>query len=64
MSSVTGGTFPARIWTAFMKAALKGQPVLSFPPPANIGGLEPIVMTSSEEPQAEVSEEPQSIPVE
>jgi len=64
LSSVTGGTFPARIWTAFMKAALKGQPVLSFPPPANIGGLEPIVMTSSEEPQAEVSEEPQSIPVE
>ncbi len=46
LTSVTGGTFPARIWTAFMKGALKGQPVMEFPAPANIGGLEPIVMTS------------------
>ncbi|MEO0010951.1 MAG: hypothetical protein RIQ39_540 [Actinomycetota bacterium] len=46
LTSVTGGSFPARIWTAFMKGALKGQPVLDFPAPANIGGLDPIVMTS------------------
>jgi membrane peptidoglycan carboxypeptidase len=46
LTSVTGGTFPARIWTAFMKGALKGQPIMSFPAPANVGGLEPIVMTS------------------
>ena len=46
LTSVTGGTFPARIWTAFMKGALKGEPVMEFPAPANIGGLEPIVMTS------------------
>ena len=46
LNSVTGGSFPARIWTAFMKGALKGEPVLDFPAPANIGGLEPIVMTS------------------
>jgi len=46
LTSVTGGSFPARIWTAFMKGALKGQPVLEFPAPANIGGLDPIVMTS------------------
>jgi len=46
LTSVTGGTFPARIWTAFMKGALKGQPVMEFPAPANVGGLEPIVMTS------------------
>lgn len=46
LNSVTGGTFPAKIWTAFMKGALKGQPVLSFPAPANIGGTDPIVMTS------------------
>jgi membrane peptidoglycan carboxypeptidase len=46
MTSVTGGSFPARIWTAFMKGALKGEPVMSFPAPSNIGGLEPIVMTS------------------
>jgi membrane peptidoglycan carboxypeptidase len=46
LTSVTGGSFPARIWTAFMKGALKGQPVMDFPAPSNIGGLEPIVMTS------------------
>ena len=46
LTSVTGGTFPARIWTSFMKGALKGQPTMSFPAPSNVGGLEPIVMTS------------------
>ena len=46
MTSLTGGTFPARIWTQFMKGALKGEPVMDFPAPANIGGLDPVVMTS------------------
>jgi membrane peptidoglycan carboxypeptidase len=46
LTSVTGGTFPAKIWTAFMKGALKGQPIMDFPAPANIGGLDPVVMTS------------------
>ena len=46
MTSVTGGSFPARIWTQFMKGALKGQPVMDFPAPSNVGGLEPVVMTS------------------
>ncbi|GDX21289.1 hypothetical protein LBMAG08_05160 [Actinomycetes bacterium] len=46
LTSVTGGTFPARIWTAFMKGALKGEPVMEFPAPSNIGGLDPIVITS------------------
>ena len=46
LTSVTGGTFPARIWTAFMKGALKGEPVMDFPAPSNIGGLDPVVITS------------------
>jgi hypothetical protein len=29
-----------------MKGALKEEPVIEFPQPANIGGLDPIVMTS------------------
>jgi membrane carboxypeptidase/penicillin-binding protein len=45
MTSLTGGSFPARIWTQFMKGALKGEPVLQFPAPSNIGGLDPIEMT-------------------
>ncbi len=41
LTSVTGGSFPARIWNAYMKAALKGQPKLDFPAPTFIGGSEP-----------------------
>ena len=46
LNSVTGGTFPAKIWTAFMKGALANQPVLDFPAPVHIGGTDPVVMTS------------------
>lgn len=46
LTSVTGGTFPARIWTQFMKGALKGEPIMNFPAPSNIGGLDPIEMTT------------------
>ena len=46
LTSVTGGTFSARIWTQFMKGALRGEPVMTFPAPANVGGLDPIEMTS------------------
>jgi membrane peptidoglycan carboxypeptidase len=46
LATVTGGSFPARIWTAFMQGALKGEPVLNFPEPINIGGLDPIEMTT------------------
>jgi membrane peptidoglycan carboxypeptidase len=33
LETVTGGSFPAAIWTAFMTGALEGQPVQEFPPP-------------------------------
>jgi membrane peptidoglycan carboxypeptidase len=33
LSTVTGGSYPAAIWTAFMTAALDGLPVEEFPPP-------------------------------
>jgi membrane peptidoglycan carboxypeptidase len=33
LSTVTGGSFPGAIWTAFMTAALDGLPVEQFPPP-------------------------------
>jgi membrane peptidoglycan carboxypeptidase len=38
LNSVTGGSFPARIWNAYMKGALKGQPELDFAPLSAIGG--------------------------
>ena len=37
LRTVTGGSFPAAIWTKYMKAALKGQPVVPLPePPSSI----------------------------
>ena len=41
LSTVTGGSFPAAIWTAFMTGALEGQPVEEFPPPPG-GALAPL----------------------
>ena len=34
--SITGGSYPARIWTEYMKVALEGTDVEQFPPAANI----------------------------
>jgi membrane peptidoglycan carboxypeptidase len=34
---VTGGSFPARIWQAFMGPVLAGQPLEDFPKPQEIG---------------------------
>jgi membrane peptidoglycan carboxypeptidase len=33
VSTVTGGSYPAAIWTAFMAGALDGLPIEDFPPP-------------------------------
>ena len=32
MATVYGGSFPCRIWTAYMQGALKGMPITYFPP--------------------------------
>ena len=42
LNSVTGGSFPARIWNLYSKVALKGEPTEEFPAPANIGGTDPV----------------------
>ena len=34
--NITGGTFPARIWTAYMEKALEDTKVVQFPEPAGI----------------------------
>ncbi len=38
LNSITGGTFPARIWNAYMKRALAVYPISYFPRPAFVGG--------------------------
>ncbi|HWB70620.1 MAG TPA: transglycosylase domain-containing protein, partial [Egibacteraceae bacterium] len=36
VARVSGGTWPARIWKAFMQVALAGQPAADFPYPAHL----------------------------
>lgn len=40
LNSITGGTFPARIWNVYMKKALAKYPISYFPPPAFVGGTQ------------------------
>jgi membrane peptidoglycan carboxypeptidase len=42
LNSVTGGSFPARIWNIYTRGALKGEDVQQFPSPANIGGTDAV----------------------
>lgn len=42
LNSITGGTFPARIWNAYMRKALAEYPVSFFPRPAFVGGTRSI----------------------
>jgi len=47
LGAVTGGTYPAMIWNAYMKNALKGVPVEQFPEPANVNGIDPVNMVNA-----------------
>jgi len=38
LNSVTGGSFPARIWNSYMRKALAPLPISFFPRPAYVGG--------------------------
>jgi membrane peptidoglycan carboxypeptidase len=42
LTSVTGGSIPARIWKLFVKEALRDKPIRYFGSPAFIGGTKPI----------------------
>ncbi len=60
MSSVTGGSFPAQIWTAFNRGALEGLPVETFPMPGTWVGSGSVAPS----PTATVSESPSESPSE
>ena len=60
LETVTGGSFPAAIWTTFLTAALKGEPVVEFPPPP-AGALIPLDCPEFLEPGME--EVPMGCPV-
>ncbi len=42
LNSVTGGSFPARIWNSFARKALANEPIKNFSYPSFIGGTKPI----------------------
>lgn len=42
LRSVTGGTYPAMIWNAYMKQALRDVPVENFPDPVNVNGVDAV----------------------
>jgi membrane peptidoglycan carboxypeptidase len=46
LSSVTGGSFPAQMWTAYMRGALEGQPVETFQMPGTWVGSGSVPSTS------------------
>ena len=60
LSSVTGGSFPAQMWTAFNRGALEGLPVETFEMPGEwiAGGGS----TVSPSPTASVSQSPSALP--
>ena len=39
VGNITGGTFPARIWTDYMSVALDGKPIIPFPDPVYGGDV-------------------------
>lgn len=62
--SVTGGSFPAQIWAAFMRIAVEDMEVLSFPTPADLPdevinpqpSFSPRPRPTDDEPEPEPSE--------
>ncbi|MGL4174135.1 MAG: transglycosylase domain-containing protein [Actinomycetota bacterium] len=51
LERVTGGSYPAQVWTAFMKGAMEGQEIVDFPEP--VFGGQPNKL-----PEPEPSKEP------
>ena len=60
LSRVNGGSFPALIWTKYMSVAVKGMPVVAFPPlPAGIPTASPSpTITPSPSPSPTLSPTP------
>ncbi|NED99352.1 transglycosylase domain-containing protein [Phytoactinopolyspora halotolerans] len=48
MENFAGGGYPATTWTAFMKSALRDEPVAEFPEPAYVNAYTPVAPPSGE----------------
>lgn len=62
---VAGGTYPARIWQAFMGAAHDGVPIEDFPPPPELGPATSLRLPGEAQPKRRTSDTaPPLFPVE
>ena len=57
-----GANYPTETWTAYMRAALKDEPVLPFPPPVRLPGSEPTTTPVTSQPARTSSAPPTSAP--
>jgi membrane peptidoglycan carboxypeptidase len=65
LSSVTGGSFPAQMWTSYMQGALEGQPVEEFAFPSSwVDGGVTSTLSPSPTATASASPEPTLAPTE
>ena len=65
LATVTGGSYPAAIWTAYMTGALEGQPVVSLPEPppgATVGSNCPGSLANEGDPVPEGCPTPPVVP--
>jgi membrane peptidoglycan carboxypeptidase len=63
LNSITGGTFPARIWNSYMKRALAPLPITFFPKPAYVGGTRSVyVDVAKPTPKRTAKPTPKSTP--
>jgi membrane peptidoglycan carboxypeptidase len=65
LNSITGGTFPARIWNSYMRWALAPLPITDFPEPAYVGGTRSVyvdVYKPTSTPTAKPTSKPTSKP--
>jgi membrane peptidoglycan carboxypeptidase len=58
-SSITGGGFPAQIWTEYMKGVLRDDPVLEFPDPEWVGKAQNPAPERTREPENEQTSNPE-----
>jgi len=59
---IYGGTVPAEIWKSFMDASLEGEPVVDFPPRANVGTNATVGSPASFSPAPTTSSSPSALP--
>jgi membrane peptidoglycan carboxypeptidase len=61
VTNVTGGSFPAQVWTQYMEAALDGKEKIDFPEPAWGGDqLHSAPVTAAPTPSATITPDPQA----